>query len=331
MHRNVPGLHLALASTSTGPRRPGPPGVEVGANLAESSTAKAAVGTQDVYFIDSELEDILLGPTLGDVAIVVSAELDTNVEEPSLLDILPLDEGETVEDCLLECRDGWPDEDITAVDVLPLVLTGVVALTETTLELDDLDKLDTLEISAFEELRIELAGCEERLGLNEFGADEVRALEFPGVEEIKVFELTGFENVGLETVGLEMAGFKVDLPLVKEEESEVTGVEKMGGLELSMYGELSGIDELDGIGWREISDRGFVLKLAVCEEPSPETGRLEVPGCGVLALDIGWREPSGSPALLDRISLLDTDGTTEPVFDVEPPGLVDFHDHVAFP
>lgn len=96
-----------------------------------------------------------------------------------------------------------------------------------------------------------------------------------------MFELTGFENVGLETVGLEMAGFKVDLPLVKEEENEVTRVEKLGGLELSMYDELSGIDELDGIGWREISDRGFVLKLAVFEEPSPETGRLEVPGCDV--------------------------------------------------
>ncbi|EFY96653.1 hypothetical protein X797_007975 [Metarhizium robertsii] len=294
MHRNVPGLHLALPNTSTGPRRPRPPGVEVGANLAEPSTAKAAVGTQDVYFVDSELEDVLLGPTLGDVAIVVSAELDTNVEEPSLLDILPLDEGETVEDCcLLEWSDGWPDEEITAVDVLPLLLTGVVALTVTTLELDDLDELDALEISAFEELRRELAGlvelwldtgttgCEERPGLDEFGAAEVRALEFPSVEEIKVFELTGFENVGLETVGLEMAGFKVDLPDVKEEENEVTRVEKLGGLELSMYDELSGIDELDGIGWREISDRGFVLKLAVCEEPSPETGRLEVPGCDV--------------------------------------------------
>ncbi|KAK9437027.1 hypothetical protein VB005_11844 [Metarhizium brunneum] len=276
IHRNVPGLHLALPNTSTGPRRPGPPGVEVGANLAESSTAKAAVGTQDVYFVDSELEDVLLGPTLGDVAIVVSAELDTNVEEPSLLDILPLDEGETVEGCcLLEWSDAWPDEEITAVDVLPLLLTGVVALTVTTLELDDLDELDALEISAFEELRRELAG------LNESGADEVRALEFPGVEEIKAFELTGFENVGLETVGLEMAGFKVDLPLVKEEENEVTRVEKLGGLELSMYDELSGIDELDDIGWREISDRGSVLKLAVFEEPSPETGRLEVPGCGV--------------------------------------------------
>ncbi|KAF5133522.1 hypothetical protein E5D57_004146 [Metarhizium anisopliae] len=78
-----------------------------------------------------------------------------------------------------------------------------------------------------------------------------------------------------------MAGFKVDLPLVKEEENEVTRVEKLGGLELSMYDELSGIDELDDIGWREISDRGSVLKLAVFEEPSPETGRLEVPGCGV--------------------------------------------------
>lgn len=162
MHRNVPGLHLALPNTSTGPRRPGPPGVEVGANLAESSTAKAAVGTQDVYFIDSELEDVLLGPTLGDVAIVVSAELDTNVEEPSLLDILRLDEGETVEDCcLLEWSDGWPDEEITAVDVLPLLLTGVVALTVTTLELDDLDELDALEISAFEELRVEPAGLVE--------------------------------------------------------------------------------------------------------------------------------------------------------------------------
>lgn len=90
-----------------------------------------------------------------------------------------------------------------------------------------------------------------------------------------MFELTGFENVGLETVGLEMTGFKVDLPL------EVTRVEKMGGLDLSMYDELSGIDELDDIGWREISDRGFVLKLAVFEEPSPETGRLEVPACDV--------------------------------------------------
>ncbi|QLI65782.1 uncharacterized protein G6M90_00g005150 [Metarhizium brunneum] len=249
-------------------------GVEVGANLAESSTAKAAVGTQDVYFVDSELEDVLLGPTLGDVAIVESAELDTNVEEPSLLDILPLDEGETVEDCcLLEWSDGWPDEEITAVDVLPLLLTGVVALTVTMLELDDLDELDL-------ELRVELAGCEERPGITELGADEVSALEFPSVGEIKVFERIGFENVGLETVGLEMAGFKVDLPLVKEE-NEVTGVEKLGGVELSMHEELSGIDELDGTGWREISDRGFVLKLAVCEEPSPETGRLEVPGCGV--------------------------------------------------
>lgn len=162
MHRNVPGLHLALPDTSTGPRRPGPPSVEVGANLAESSTAKAAVGTQDVYFVDSELEDVLPGPTLGDVAIVVSAELDTNVEEPSLLDILPLDEGETVGDCcLLEWSDGWPDEEIAAVDVLPLLLIGVVALTETTLELDDLDELDALEISAFEELRRELAGFVE--------------------------------------------------------------------------------------------------------------------------------------------------------------------------
>ncbi|KAF5133523.1 hypothetical protein E5D57_004147 [Metarhizium anisopliae] len=158
LHRKI----VSIDSRKNGPRRTGPPDVEVGANLAESSTAKAAVGTQDVYLVDSELEDVLLGPTLGDAAIVVSAELDTNVEELSLLDILPLDEGETVEDCcLLEWSDGWPDEEITAVDVLPLLLTGVVALTVTTLELDGSDELDALEISAFEELRRELAGLVE--------------------------------------------------------------------------------------------------------------------------------------------------------------------------
>ncbi|KAG8413560.1 hypothetical protein J3458_012635 [Metarhizium acridum] len=162
MHLNVPGLHLALPNTSTGPRRSRPPGAEVGASLAESSTVKAAVGTQDVYFVDFELEDVLLGLTLGDVTTVVSAELDTGVEEQRLLDVFSPDEGEMVEGCcLLECSDGWPDKEITTVNVQLPLLTGDVAPDETMLELADLDELDALELSAFEEPRLELAGFDE--------------------------------------------------------------------------------------------------------------------------------------------------------------------------
>ncbi|KAG8414216.1 hypothetical protein J3459_014942 [Metarhizium acridum] len=108
------------------------------------------------------------------------------------------------------------------------------------LELADLDELDAIELSAFEEPRLELAGFDE-LYLD-------IALEYPSVEEVTAIELTGFENVGLETVGLELVEFEVDLADVKEEGNELAGVEKLGGFELSMYDELPGTDELDGIG-----------------------------------------------------------------------------------